>query len=156
MNDKKFEIKVKSFDELDVYELYEILKLREEVFCVEQDCPYVDCDRKDFKALHLQILCDGEIAAYTRLLPAGVSYENEASIGRVIVREKYRKNKLGYMLMKESIKAVRDILEEERIRISAQHRLLNFYSNLGFSPVGDIYPEDGIPHIAMVMDIEKE
>jgi len=139
---------IKKFNELSITELYNILSLRSEVFVVEQDCVYQDIDNKDQKALHLFILKEDEVIAYTRLFNKG-EYFTEASIGRVVVQEKYRKEGLGHVLIKESIKAILTNYNTSKITISAQTHLKSFYESHGFTQVGKEYLEDGIPHIKM-------
>ncbi len=140
---------IKIFNELSISELYGILRLRSEVFVVEQDCVYQDIDDKDQKALHLFISDDNKIVGYTRLFNKG-NYFKQASIGRVVVQENYRIKKLGHLLMKESIKAIKTHYNTSKITISAQKHLKRFYESHGFSKVGEEYLEDGIPHIKMV------
>ncbi|WP_300597312.1 GNAT family N-acetyltransferase [Niabella sp.] len=139
----------RSFDQLSATELYAILQLRAAVFVVEQTSIYQDLDGKDFKALHLTGTDNGQVIAYTRLLPAGISYK-EPSIGRVVIAPSHRAYGLGRELMKRSIDACQEQFEQKSIRISAQLYLKNFYASLGFEPVGNPYDEDGIPHIEMV------
>ncbi|WP_116788648.1 GNAT family N-acetyltransferase [Flavobacterium psychrotrophum] len=141
---------VKPFDGLTIKELYKILRLRSEVFVVEQNCPYQDMDNKDLKGYHLMCYADGELAGYTRLLPQGISYQ-EASIGRVVIAPAYRGLKLGKQLMEESITACTSLFQNPAMRISAQAHLQGFYNSLGFEPVGEPYDEDGIPHIEMLL-----
>lgn len=140
---------VKTFQELNIKELYDLLQLRSEVFVVEQDCVYQDVDGKDQKALHVLGYKDEKLVAYTRLFKPG-DYFNEASIGRVVVKENERQFKYGYTIMKASIKAIKDNYNKSLIRISAQTYLKRFYNNLEFKEVGEEYLEDGIPHIAML------
>jgi ElaA protein len=139
------EIKVARFHELSNIELYQILQLRTEVFVVEQDCVYQDMDDKDFESLHVVLLLDNSIAAYTRI------YESSKAshIGRVVVKRENRKNDLGKLIMKESIDSCESVYGSQDIIISAQLYLLKFYSELGFKSEGDIYLEDGIKHIQM-------
>ncbi|MGC6526384.1 MAG: GNAT family N-acetyltransferase [Flavobacteriaceae bacterium] len=139
---------VKSFEELSKLELYKILRLRAEVFIVEQDCVYQDVDDKDQKALHVLIKKSDEIIGYTRLFWPG-DYFKEASIGRVVISKEERHNNYGSQLMKASILAVSEKMKEKKIKISAQTYLKKFYNNLGFLESGKEYLEDGIPHIAM-------
>lgn len=142
----------KSFNELSIDELYQILHLRQVVFVVEQDCPYIDTDFRDQPAWHLSGHdTDGDLVAYTRILPKGVSYENYISIGRVVTSKKIRGKGLGRKLMTISIGKTRELLGNDPIKISAQNHLKKYYGSLGFVPVGDIYEEDGIPHIAMIL-----
>jgi len=144
------EITTKTFQELTTKELYDLLQLRTEVFVVEQDCVYQDLDGKDEKALHVIGKKDGKIIAYTRVFKLG-DYFKEASIGRVVVSKKERQHQYGYNIMEASIKAVKDHFNETTIKLSAQTYLKTFYNNLGFKEIGEEYLEDGIPHIAMIM-----
>lgn len=141
---------IKAFDELSTQELYQILKLRNEVFIIEQNCPYLDLDDKDQKGYHLVGYNGDKIAVYTRLLPKGISYA-DASIGRVITAEAYRGLGLGTVLMQQSIQACYQRFGKIPIRISAQYHLLKFYGSLGFQALGQPYDEDGIPHIEMLL-----
>jgi ElaA protein len=143
------EIKVKNFDELSTKELYDVLQLRSEVFVVEQDCVYQDIDGKDERALHIMGLEDGNLVAYARCFQAG-DYFDEASIGRVLVRENYRKMGYGHVITKASIEAIKTNYKADKIKISAQVYLVIFYESHGFKTIGDRYMEDGIPHIAML------
>lgn len=143
------DITIKSFKELTLKELYDLLQLRSEVFVVEQDCVYQDVDGKDKKALHVLGYKNDNLVAYTRIFKAG-DYFEEASIGRVVVRENVRKFKYGYAIMNASIEAIKDNFVETVIRISAQTYLKRFYNELGFFEVGEDYLEDGIPHINMI------
>ncbi|MFC5194242.1 GNAT family N-acetyltransferase [Bizionia hallyeonensis] len=143
------EIKTKTFQELTRDELYQLLQLRSEVFVVEQYCVYQDIDGKDDKALHVLGFKNDKIVAYTRIFKPGFYFDN-ASIGRVVVKNSERKNQYGYVIMKASISAIKNIYNETTIKISAQTYLKTFYTNLGFQEVGKGYLEDGIPHIGMV------
>jgi len=140
---------VKKFSELSSDELYEILKLRSEVFVVEQECIYEDCDGKDKKSYHLFAEQNGEILVYLRILERGVSY-SEISIGRVLASKKYRGRGFAKQMMLRAIEFIERYLMENEIRISAQVYLLNFYSSFGFVKVSDAYLEDDIPHIEML------
>lgn len=142
-------IKTKTFQQLSLDELYAILRLRSEVFVVEQDCVYQDVDDKDQKALHVLGFKDKQLVAYTRIFKPG-DYFDEASIGRVVVAKKERSHRYGYDIMEASIKAVETYFETNVIKISAQMYLKKFYTNLGFKVKGDSYLEDDIPHIRMV------
>jgi|TARA_R110000737_G_C14499565_1_gene471732 ElaA protein len=142
-------ITVKTFKELNSMELYSILQLRAEVFVVEQNCVYQDLDGKDQNALHVIGTKRDKIVAYTRVFKAGFYYD-VASIGRVVVAQEERRYGYGKVIMEASIQAVKEHLNEETIKISAQEYLKNFYYDLGFKEVGEGYLEDGIPHIAMI------
>ena len=139
---------IKKFDELSVNELYAILRLRSEVFVVEQSCVYQDLDGKDQKALHVIGSTENEIVAYTRIFGPG-DYFDEASIGRVVVKKTARKYGYGLEIMKASIKAIELYFKTKEIHLSAQKYLKKFYESLGFVQVGFEYLEDGIPHIGM-------
>lgn len=140
------------FDALSLRELYEIGKLRQEVFVVEQDCPYVDFDGQDYDCYHLIGLDEKEqLQAYTRLVPTGIAYKKEPSIGRVITSQAARGSGLGRELMFESMQACEKLWPGESIRISAQTYLLDFYNSLGFQSTGKEYLEDGIPHTEMLL-----
>ncbi len=146
---KMLQLQIKSFDDLTLNELHELLQLRSEVFVVEQNCVYQDIDGKDKEAMHLLGQDKSGLVAYTRIFPPGVYY-NEASIGRVLVKRSERQHGYGYRIMEASIKAIFEHYGTCGIKISAQKYLEKFYGNLGFKPVGDDYLEDGIPHVAMV------
>ena len=139
----------KHFNSLTTQELYTILSLRSEVFVVEQNCVYLDTDKKDVDAWHLCGCQDDVLVAYVRILAPGVSYE-EASIGRVLINPTFRKNGYGVELMKVAIDKTLQQYGVEKIKIGAQLYLLNFYSSLGFTQTSEVYMEDGIPHIEML------
>jgi len=140
----------KQFKDLSLEELYAMMVLRQEVFVVEQDCPYLDADGKDQVSWHLMGYEGEALVAYTRLVPADVSYEKYPSIGRVITAEKVRGRGIGIKLMQESIRHCETLFGKIPIKISAQVYLLRFYNSLGFERVGADYLEDGIPHLAMI------
>lgn len=141
------------FQKLSLEQLYTLLRLRAEVFVVEQNCPYQDLDDKDFQAMHLMGLAeDGRLAAYTRLLPKGVSYPAYASIGRVITAPFARGKGLGRPLMEQSLRLLFANYGHQPVKISAQAHLQEYYGSVGFVGVGDLYDEDGIPHRAMVYE----
>ena len=142
------QIKIKTFNQLTLTILYDLLQLRSEVFVVEQDCVYQDIDGKDKKALHVLGYKEEKLVAYTRLFKAG-DYFEEASIGRVVVSENERKHKYGNDIMKASITAINSYYNTDTILISAQTYLKRFYNSLGFFEIGEEYLEDGIPHIKM-------
>lgn len=140
----------KYFNDLTTKELYQILQLRNEVFIVEQNCPFQDLDDKDFKCFHLIGLDDDsqKIMAYTRIVPEGISY-TEASIGRVVTSPQARGEGIGKVLMEKSIQLLEELYGGVPIRIGAQLYLKKFYESFGFQQVGEIYLEDGIEHILM-------
>lgn len=140
---------LKSFEQLTTTDLYGILRLRSEVFVVEQDCVYLDIDNKDKKALHLFAKNnDDEVVAYARLFNKGY-YFKEASIGRVVTCINHRKLGLGHLLMEKSIDAIKTNFGEAQITISAQEYLKHFYESHGFTQTSAMYLEDNIPHIEM-------
>lgn len=143
---------IKEFNELNSLELYKILQLRINVFMLEQECLYPECDDKDLKGKHLMGLNpSGDVVAYARLLPPNVSY-NDPSIGRVVVNPKMRHFKLGTQLMNKAISSMKTDYPESSIRISAQAHLQFFYENVGFNRVNDeTYLEDNIPHVEMLL-----
>ena len=141
--------KIKPFSELSAQELYQILKIRQEVFIVEQTCYYLDADGYDQQAVHIWAEKEGEILAYSRVFEPGIKYK-EASIGRVLTNPNYRKNKLGKILIRFSINTIEARFRTQSIRISAQDYLLHFYSEFGFQDTGKKYLEDDIPHTEMV------
>lgn len=143
------QIEIRNFDELSTKELYLILQLRSEVFVVEQNCVYQDIDGKDEKALHILGLENGELAAYTRCFKPG-DYFEQAAIGRVVVKDDYRKSGFGHEIMKASVKEIEDRFQTTEIKLSAQEYLTRFYEGHGFNQTGEGYLEDGIPHIAMI------
>lgn len=140
---------LKAFQELTVNELYAILQLRSEVFVVEQNCVFQDMDDKDQNCYHLQLFSGEVLVAYSRLVPAGLSYA-ETSIGRVITAPSVRGTGLGKVLMELSIQHCERLFGLGPIRIGAQTYALGFYSSLGFVADGEPYDEDGIEHIEMV------
>ena len=138
----------KPFDALSPAELYAILQLRIEVFAVEQNCVYQDADGKDQHSFHLCGWDGDRLAAYCRLLPAGLSYDHP-SIGRVVTSIHYRKGGYGRELMQKAITRSNEQFKDPIIIISAQYYLKTFYESLGFKQISDVYREDNIPHIKM-------
>jgi ElaA protein len=137
------------FERLSPLQLYHILQLRNEVFVVEQNCPYQDCDNKDVRAWHLLGMMDAKLVAYSRLLAPGISY-SESSIGRVVSSPAVRRTGIGKKLMEESIAGINKLFHTGTIRIGAQLYLKKFYESFGFVQDSDVYPEDNIPHILML------
>jgi len=142
----------KKFEELTPVELYAALRLRSEVFVVEQNCVFLDMDNKDQQSLHLLGWQDDLLAAYTRLLPAGVSFR-EISIGRVVTSPKMRKTGAGKILMQKSIETAYHFFGKNPIRIGAQLYLKQFYESFGFQQSSEIYLEDDIEHIEMLLTV---
>lgn len=140
---------IKSFDQLSTGELYAILKIRQEVFVVEQTCYYLDADGSDEKAVHIWGEVEGKMVAYCRIFRPDIKYK-EASIGRVLTHPTFRRLNLGFILMKIAIQTIEIRFKTKEIRISAQDYLLEFYNNLGFISTGKKYLEDLIPHTEML------
>lgn len=130
-------------------ELYDILKLRQDIFIIEQNCVYNDIDGLDEASQHLLLEIGGELAAYSRIVPPKVKFD-EISIGRIVVREKYRGVGYGQKIVLESIKRIAEN-GHKIVRIEAQAHLLKFYENLGFESAGETYILDGIPHLQMML-----
>ena len=145
-------VEAKKFSELSVKELYELLKLRTEIFVVEQECIYQDMDGKDNKAVHI-LGKEDTLVAYTRIFGPG-DYYDEPSIGRVVVDKKRRGEDKGKEIMNESINYIKNNMQEKEIVLSAQKYLDKFYRDLGFKSEGEDYLEDGIPHQKMRLVIE--
>lgn len=139
-----------SFEQLSVYQLYKIMQLRNAVFVVEQNCNFQDADDKDQQAWHLCAWHEDTLVAYTRLLPPGISYA-EASIGRVLNARSVRGRNIGKELMERSIEAVYQLFGNTPIKIGAQLYLKKFYQSFGFTTCSDIYLEDEIEHIKMIL-----
>lgn len=143
------ETKIKTFQELSIDELYHMLRLRSEVFVVEQDCVYQDLDNKDQKALHVLGTKEGQVVAYTRIFKPG-DYFGDASIGRVVVAKDQRQYGYGKIIMEASLSTIKERFPDTSIEISAQSYLIKFYTELGFERFGEEYLEDGIPHVRML------
>ena len=143
---------LKTFNELSGEELYQILRLRSEVFVVEQGCNFLDMDNKDQKCMHLMGYGENGLLAYSRIVPPGLSYEYP-SIGRIVVSGKGRARGLGIELLEVSITELERMYGKTVIRIGAQLYLKKFYEFFGFIKSSDIYQEDLIDHIEMTRDI---
>ena len=139
----------KVFSELTPYELYAIIKLRNEVFVVEQNCVFQDADNNDQHCYHLSGLVGEELAAYARIVPPGITFQY-VSIGRVITSPKHRKSGFGKALMNEAIATCYRLFGKQTIKIGAQLYLKEFYQGFGFEQSGEMYLEDNIPHIIML------
>jgi ElaA protein len=151
---KAYTVDLRAMDGLSAQELYALLKLRVDVFVVEQACPYPELDGKDAAALHLRLLDDGQLLAAARLFPPGPSARSPGvdavRIGRVVVSPDHRGRRLGDCLMREAIDACEARFPDAPIALSAQSHLQRFYAGFGFVPVSDMYLEDGIPHVDML------
>lgn len=145
-----------TFNELSTQTLYDILKLRSDVFVVEQNCIFPDMDDLDKlpKTRHLFALRDDKVVAYARLLAEGVSYSGYSSIGRVVVAQESRKDKLGHVLMTNAIKEILNLWPDSPIKIGAQSHLERFYLSHDFITVSEPYMEDGIEHYHMIREAE--
>lgn len=146
------EISVKPYQSLSKDELYAILRIRTEVFVLEQHCVYQDLDGKDDKAFHIIGMEDNMIVAYARCFPPGI-YFKESAIGRVLVRENYRKLGYGHKIVDAAIGAIETHFNAKEIRISAQLYLVTFYELHDFKTVGNRYLEENIPHISMIRKV---
>ncbi len=144
---------IKQFEELSTDELYEILKARVAVFVVEQNCAYQEIDNKDRYSYHVFLKDDTGVKAYLRVIDKGVSFE-EVSIGRVLTLK--RGCGLGSKILAEGIKAAKERMNADRIKIEAQTYAKGFYAKAGFKQVSEEFLEDGIPHIQMVLELSDE
>lgn len=140
------ELLVKRFRDLSIDELYTILKIRVDVFVVEQGCPYEEIDDQDQNALHLYLKDDNRIKAYLRIIDGN----DHAKIGRVIAID--RRKGLGTIIMNEAIRVCEENLNKERITLEAQTYVREFYEKLGFKQVSEPFYLDGIEHIKMVRE----
>jgi len=142
-----------SFCQLNNDLLYEIIKLRIDVFVVEQNCPYPELDNKDKHpdTLHLTATSNSDLIAYARILPLGLSF-NEVSMGRFIVKEQHRRQGIGSELLSKCLAEKFKLWPNYKIKISAQEHLKPYYAHFGFRVISDSYLEDGIPHIEMLKD----
>ena len=141
------ELKIKRFNELSLYELYKILKLRVDVFVVEQSCPYEEIDDNDQKAIHVWFEDKEKIMAYLRVMDKGVE-SDFVSIGRVIATE--RRKGYGTKILEEGIKVAKDYFNAEAIYLEAQVYAKIMYEKLGFKVISDVFDLDGIPHVKMI------
>ena len=144
------ELFVRRFDQLDIHDLYEIMKLRCDVFIVEQECHYEDIDGRDINAIHVYLKDDNEIVGYLRILDKGVVFK-EVSIGRVIAKR--RRVGIGSELLKAGLKAAKKYYNADKIKIEAQVYAKSFYERVGFKVCGAEFLEDGIPHVPMVVEL---
>ena len=138
--------------EVSATDLYQILKLRQDVFIVEQNCIYEDIDDLDPNSEHVFLKNDGKIIAYSRIVPAGMKFEYP-SIGRIVINKSHRGKGFGKEIVQKSL----NILSERKVKvvlIEAQSHLQRFYETLGFKKISDSYPVDGISHIKMTYEFE--
>jgi ElaA protein len=146
------EWKCLGFNSLTTIDLYQILKLRSEVFVVEQECIYNDLDDLDQQAIHIIGMKEEKLVAYARILPSGTRFP-KVSIGRVVIHPNYRSKGTGTELMNVSIAYAKKQWSPSVISISAQQHLQKFYGTIGFNTVSDMYLEDGIPHVKMELEL---
>lgn len=140
---------LKTFEDLTPFELYDILKLRVEIFSVEQEVLYNDLDDKDQKCLHMMLKDDGKIVGALRLVPQGVSYDDATSIGRLVVDQNYRRQGLARKMMIAGIDKIKHTWDCKKLTISGQLYLKEFYESIGFETVSDVYLEDTLPHVKL-------
>lgn len=148
MPEVAFETDLRRLDEFSARDLYTMLKMRVDVFVVEQKCPYPELDGLDEDALHIRLLAGDDLLASGRIHTAS-DESSSVHIGRVVVSPKHRGKRLGEHLMSEAINACERLYPGRAIALSAQSHLRGFYAAFGFVPVSDEYLEDGIPHIDM-------
>ena len=145
---KEIKLIWKEYKDLSSDELYAILHLRQKVFVLEQDCPYIDADYSDQDAFHLLAYKDNKLIGYLRAFKPGIKYEG-SSLGRIVTEINSRGLGVGKMITIEGVNFLRKEYSNYEIVISAQHRLQHFYIDLGFTPRGEVYLEDNIDHIQM-------
>lgn len=145
----KLDFKWSRIENLSALELFTIIKARESVFVVEQQCPYQETDDMDLYSWHLAASINNQLAAYVRVVDPGIKYE-QPSIGRVMTISEFRNLKIGRSLMNEAIRFTEEQYPQMGIKIGAQVYLQKFYESLGFEAVSEPYDEDGIPHIDMI------
>jgi ElaA protein len=143
-----YSVDVRKMEEFSAVDLYAMLKLRVDVFVVEQHCPYPELDGNDIDCLHLRLLDGEELLACARLWRP--TPEHHPRIGRVAVSPNHRGKRLGDALMREAIAEVGKLYPGEPIEISAQSHLQKFYGSLGFEVISAEYLEDDIPHVDML------
>lgn len=142
-----------SLSELDAMTVLRMLRLRQDVFVLEQQCLYADIDDHDEQAIHLLgVDSKKELVAYLRILAPGQHYA-EPAIGRVVVAECVRGKGVGRKLIDEGIRLTQQNYANTNIRISAQSHLEALYKDTGFKSVGEAYLEDGIPHQEMLLTV---
>lgn len=136
-------------------QLYAILQLRAQVFVVEQKCWYQDVDGQDLQGdtRHLMAWQDSELVAYLRLLDP-IQQDGDVTIGRVVTAPSMRNKGMGHELMVQALEHAERNWPDQPIYLSAQAHLQGYYSRYGFTPVDEVYIEDGIPHIGMRRDLD--
>ena len=151
MNIQNLQWSWKSFEQITKEELYEVLSFRQSIFVVEQKSWYQDADGLDNISLHLILKDNNFLVGYLRLIPPGKKYDTP-SIGRIAIKENLRGNAIGSELVKRGIKKSSETYLTDSVTISAQNYLTKFYQNHGFTIQGEVYDEDGIPHVKMIKD----
>lgn len=141
--------KVKTFQELELNELYKIIQLREEVFILEQKCIYTDLDFADQDCTHIMGFINEEMVAYSRIFAPDASINKSASFGRVLVAKKARGINIGRLLITQLLETIEQLYQTNHVEISAQSYLVKFYQEFGFQTYGEGYLDAGIPHISM-------
>lgn len=149
------EFYLKRFDELSLDELYQLLKLRQDVFIIEQMCPFPDIDNLDQTALHLWCQQGGNMLAYLRLLPPTIERPDVVSLGRVCSALDARGGGYTRQLVQQGLQELQQRFPQARCEIGAQSYLLAFYQRAGFQVFGEPYLEDGIPHRHMVCPLAQ-
>lgn len=145
---------IEKFDELTKEDLYRIMQERFEVFVCEQKITCEnELDGKDKDCIHIYAKDGDKIAAYLRILPKGIGYEDAPGIGRVLVNKEYRRYGLGKVILKAAIKYIKENFDDKKIKLSAQLYVKSLYESVGFSVVSDVYNEAGIPHVKMIYNI---
>lgn len=141
---------VLTFDQLTPQQLYDFLRLRSDVFVVEQNCAFPELDGLDLHPQTQHLLCyhNDKLAAYARMLPAGLSFD-EVSIGRVVIALSERGKKTGHQLLQKALKQIEKTWPNEPVTIGAQYHLRHFYQQHGFEEISEEYLEDGIAHVDM-------
>lgn len=139
-----------SFNQLSTDQLYDLIKLRVDIFVVEQNCPYHDLDNHDRKGgtHHLLGYKNDELVAYLRLLPAGTTYDN-VSMGRVATSASARGTGIGHQLLIQGLEHAESLWPKQDIDIGAQEHLQAYYKQHGFNAISAMYLEDDIPHVDM-------
>jgi len=140
----------KKFDALTPHELYAIMQLRNQVFVVEQNCVFQDADNKDFYCYHVMCMKDHKLVAYARIVPPGIAYV-ETSIGRVVTSPSERSKGIGNILLQKTLQIIYSLYGKVAVKIGAQLYLKKFYESFAFKQTSDIYIEDDIQHIEMML-----
>ena len=141
---------IHSFNELTSLELYSLLKLRQDIFVVEQNCIFPDLDEKDLHCMHVLHKVDDKVVAYCRILPPGIT-STHPSIGRICVKKSHRGTGLAENMIVYAIRVTRKMYHQSRIEIAAQQGLVPYYEKFGFETISDAYDEDGIMHVDMIV-----